>query len=1136
MSIEDDWTLFRMQGMKPERFEELCCALLGAQGHTDVRHWGAAGSEGGVDILSLDADGRRWVTQCKRTANFSASKAEPELQKVLSKPPSPPPDFYRLAAPCNISRKTEETLEELAEESRTCTGLQIAGSWTATALVGFLRDDYPDLREKFIGKVGPLPFWNVPRGTDFFTGREEILEELERRLEAGSASLTQTIVGLGGIGKTQIAIEYCRQHRARYRGGIFWLDASSADSLRRSYAQCAEELDLVQPKTPEEDAIPRFLRHLASHSDWLTIFDNADEPEEIVPLLPKSPLGHLLVTSRRQSPGLGRAKPLAVDCLSTEKATEFLIDRSHRKPSALSPEDQSAFQELAVELGGLPLALEQAGVYLDHHSKLTITGYLAAFRKQKATTLEKLLPFQGGYEQTVATTWVIGFEKLTQAEPAAIEALQYFAFLAPEEIPLRLLLEQGASFGPALGALVEMISADPLALEERLIEPLMRYSFAAFDGKTFSVNRLVQEIIRLDLGERGIAILGKVYEALDVLFPQDTESRDAWELAAPLLPHLQASANHWREPNGVEPIFLWLRGGSNAKAYGRAKLAQGLEEKALEVSRRVLGEEHPLALISMIHLAETLRALGDFAGARDLQENALEVYRRVRGEEHPMTLISMIDLASTLRALGDAAKARYLHENALEVRRRVLGEEHPDTLTSMNNLALNLLILGDAVGAREILENALEVSRRVLGEEHPSTLTSMNNLASNLLILGDAVGAREILENALEVRRRVLGEEHPDTLTSMSNLASTLRALGDAAKARYLRENTLEVRRRVLGEEHPSTLISMDNLAETLRAMGDSEGARDLHENSLEVRRRVLGEEHPDTLTSMNNLAETLRAIGDSTKARYLHENALEVRRRVLGEEHPSTLISMDNLAETLRAMGDSEGARDLHENALEVRRRVLGEEHPDTLTSMNNLAETLRAIGDSTKARYLHENALEVRRRVLGEKHPDTLTSMNNLASTLSDLGDSEGARDIHENALEVRRRVLGEEHPDTLISMIYLASTLRALGDAEGARDLHENALEVSRRVLREEHLLTLTSILGLGTIAIDQNELSSAEEHLRAAHSGFLKIYGPDHPHTQATAKELQALLQQADGNPQKTPKSPPTPQKPGSNSDP
>ena len=762
MDHDDRWILFRLQDLKPKRFEELCCALLTAEGH-EVRHVGAAGNDGGIDISTTAPDGARWVIQCKRYEKISPSQAGPEITKVIENPPNLLPTHYRLVATCAVSRAVDEDLE--ARAAKAPFPLEVGVSWDATRLIGFLRDTYPNLREQFISSRDPLPFWNVPARNEFFTGREDLLEELEARLKANSAAaLTQrqTITGLGGIGKTQIAIEYCHRYRSAFEGGVFWLDASSPESLLVGYAALAVDLGKVGRDVPAEDAARAFLQHLAQSSGWLVVLDNADEPVDIRPLLPPTTGGQVLITTRAQKPALGKALPLPVDVWPLEQATQFLLARAAREEG-----ERSDAEELAEALDGLPLALEQAGAFLAHQH-LTIREYLDEFRKLKLELFDLQGPEEGTYEKTVASTWELSFQKVEHVSAAAAEALEACAFLAPQGIPLELFTTTGDRLGPHLGALAEQTTKT--AISTKIIEPITRYSLARYDDETreLSIHRLVQQVIRqrLQKENRNTESCEVIYKALNNRFPRNNGDPTTWSECARWLPHVQANCMRWPVESKINPTALWQWAGHYASAAGRASEALRLQQAALQVCKRILGEEHRSTLISMNNLAATLWKLGEAAEARKLQEATLRVRQRILGEEHPDTLISMNNLAATLWALGEAAEARKLHEGALQVNQQALGKEHPNTLKSMNNLASTLLALGEAAEARKLHEAALKVCKRVFGEEHPNTLKSMNNLALTLSALGEAAEARKLHEAALKGRQRALGEEHPDTLFS----------------------------------------------------------------------------------------------------------------------------------------------------------------------------------------------------------------------------------------------------------------------------------------------------------------------------------------------------------------------------------
>jgi tetratricopeptide (TPR) repeat protein/tRNA A-37 threonylcarbamoyl transferase component Bud32 len=414
-------------------------------------------------------------------------------------------------------------------------------------------------------------------------------------------------------------------------------------------------------------------------------------------------------------------------------------------------------------------------------------------------------------------------------------------------------------------------------------------------------------------------------------------------------------------------------------------------------------------------IGKTYLALGLYPEAQLELVRALDLRRRVLGEEHPDTLTTIDELAFLYGHEGKYLEAEKLTAKVLEARRRVLGEDHPDTLSTMSDLGWVYIQQGKYAQAEVLITNVVEIQRRVLGEEHPNTLIGKLRLALVYSDQGKYPQAEALYTNLLDVQRRVLGEEHPDTLTGMNNLAGVYNGQGKYPQAEALFTNLLDVQRRVLGAEHPDTLLTMSNLAGLYDEQGKYAQAEVLYLKVLEIQRRVLGEEHPGTLLSMSNLAVVYEDQGKYPHAEALTTKLLEVRRRVLGAEHPQTLLSMNNLADLYGDQGKYVQADALFTNVVEIERRVLGEEHPDRLATMNDQAAMYMDQGKYAQAEVLFSKVLDVRRRVLGQEHPDMLNSMSGLAEVYLDQGKFEEADALFEKVLEIRRRVLGPENPDT-------------------------------------------------------------------------------------------------------------------------
>jgi tetratricopeptide (TPR) repeat protein len=660
---------------------------------------------------------------------------------------------------------------------------------------------------RFPGELPPV--WNVPfHPNPFFIGRDLLLAELQTRLQAPDVAVRRVVLtGLGGVGKTSMAVEYVYRHHADY--DLVWcVNGEQPASLLTDLAALASQLGLAADASQEAQlaALRSWLEH---QPRWLVVLDNVDEPKAVADWLPRSATGQLIITSRDEVGWEQLASVLPVEALAPADAAALLLGRA----GETGPAAEAAATTLAATLGGLPLALEQAGAYVAATGTVSLAGYAELFATRAPELLKRAQPL--AYQHTVATTWSLALQRLQQADPAAVDLLKLASFLSPDDLPQALLAahhdQLPETLGPAVG--------DALALADA-VAALRRYSLLRIVADGLYIHRLLQTVVRTALdadAERAWA--ATAVRLLRAGFPKDSYEVATWPDCERLLPHALAAADNGQRLDVELAACLSLL--NDAAVYWRSRgqfqLARGLHKQALASSRRILGAHHLATLSSMNNLAVVCRALGDFRGARDLHEEALAACRRLFGEYHLETLFSMTNLALTYRAPGD---------------------------------------LQDLQRARDLLEQALNGRRQVLGDDHPSTLRSMNFLAETLRALGDIDGARDLHEQTLDACRRVLGDDHPDTLHAMNNLAETLRQLGDLQAAHKLHERALTGYQRVLGDDHPATLASMHGLAVTRQALGDLQGARELYEQTLAARRRVLGDDHPETVQSLSNLAD----------------------------------------------------------------------------------------------------------------------------------------------------------------------------------------------------------------------------------------------------------------------------------------
>jgi len=635
-----------------------------------------------------------------------------------------------------------------------------------------------------LAKSKPARFWNVPHPrNEAFTGREQLLTDLYADLLKKSK---QALFGLGGVGKTQIAVEYAYRHRDEY-SAVLWSFAGTEQSVRGGYAAIAAMLDLPEKDSQEQakvtDAVKRWLEQ---NPGWLLVLDNADDPAMLKLFLPHQGKGHILLTSRAYTFDLiGILSAHEVNVLSPSEAREFLLRRTSKDPLAKSPEADA----LAKELGNLPLALEQAGAYIKE-TGASFKTYLAGFKKQGLKLLEKKGPVLGNereqQKRTVATAWALNFADIEKNSPASADLLRLSAFLAPDAIPLELLENGTEKLPKKLTKKLAEAADNPLILDE-LLSSLLRFSLIRRDDekRTYSIHPLVQEVVRDGLSkEHQKSWAERTVRTVNEAFPDVMKFED-WPSCDRFLPHALACSwfiNIFSMESAEEGLLL-----SRAGYYlnERADYAQAgpLYHRALAIYEKALGPEQPDTATAANNLALLLKTQGNYAEAEPLYRRALAIREKALGPEHPATASSLNNLAELYRTQGRNQEAEPLHRRALAIREKALGPEHPDTATSLNNLALLLNDRGKSAEAEPLYRRALAIREKALGPAHPNTANSLHCLAFFCASQGKAAEAEPLYRRALAILEKALGQEHPKTVLARNNLIEFYREQGRGAEA-----------------------------------------------------------------------------------------------------------------------------------------------------------------------------------------------------------------------------------------------------------------------------------------------------------------------------------------------------------------
>ena len=616
--------------------------------------------------------------------------------------------------------------------------------------------------------------WNIPARDPDFTGRAELLGELDATLVTGGRAVVQAVTGIGGVGKTSTAIEFAHRHHDRF-DIAWWIRAEEPGLVPERLAALAYALNLVDPTDPIPDALARLRALLHRHDRWLIVFDNAEEPRALAPLIPSGP-GQVLITSRNAH-WHGTAMPVRLDRFTRDESVDLLRTLAPR----LSADDAD---RVADAVGDLPLALDQAGSLLAT-TPIDVPTYLQLLAERAADTLDH--DPRRTYPSSLTASWAVAFDQLHAASPLALELLTLLAWLAPEPVPLTLITENADALPTRLREL-----ADPLRLS-RCSRLLTSRGLVTASATELLLHRVPAALLRARTADHrtggsdwSAAVIGLLFSALPDSVLDNPETLPRWQQLAPHV-LVATSADRHPEPDDALAVrtsllldrlarYRWTRGEPTGSENERSRQ---LDEQLLHTRRRTLGEDHPDTLTAAHWLAVDLSHLGEHEQARALAEDTLTRRRRTLGPDHPDTLKSAYRLAVDLYELGEHQQACALDDDTLTRYRRTLGPDDPVTLHSAYNLAVDLRALGEHEQARTLDADTLTRRRRTLGPDHPYTLESADNLAVDLRALGEHEQARTLIEDIFIRRRRILGDDHPDTLRTAATLAENPPAFGE---------------------------------------------------------------------------------------------------------------------------------------------------------------------------------------------------------------------------------------------------------------------------------------------------------------------------------------------------------------------
>jgi tetratricopeptide (TPR) repeat protein len=823
-----------------------------------------------------------------------------------------------------------------------------------------------DANELAAPAKAPTLWLGVPPHNPHFTGREELLLALRSQLGTGftTALVPITLYGMGGVGKSQIAIEYIYRFAADYEL-VCWISGQVPSQLRSELAALALHLGI--PASADDDqeatleAVKEALRLGQPYTRWLLVIDNAEQPEEVMRYLPATG-GHRLITSRDQAWD---------DWAQTFQVPQFTRDESirliRRRGKNISEEDADL---LAERLGDLPLALEQAAAW-QAQSGMPVERYLALLEKRMTALLKENTP--RGYPLDIVAAWTVAFEHLQNEAPEAAALVQLCSFLGPGPIPYRLLwaFQHARDLPPDL-ELIFREEEDFYAA----IRKVGKYALLQVDPshQTITEHRLVQAVLRERLSEEGQAEMVRlVCRLLIAASPGRPDDPSNWDLLSTINQHLSFTGILDQDSVDARRLvidqirFLFQRGDHAG--------CRELGEEAVRRWRVSPGPDDAQTLHACRLLGIVLRETGRATDARELNGDTYQRCVAVFSETNEQTLVMANSYASDLRIAGRYTDALKLDNRLYELHKQVFGEDDENTLRSAHNLGIDRRLNGLYADALELNEDTFRRRRAILGDRRWETWSSAGQIARDLRLLGRYEESAQLLTEAIAAMKPLFDSpEHREVIRLRTDYALTLRRLGRLDEARAEAELCLTVNQRRFGSVHNYTLATMSILAQVLRLLGRADQALDLAERVAVAAPSCYGAGHLLVATVEHNLAAGHRAVGDA-------ETAFAIDRRVNEQFHEAwkdqwrrTSSSDLSLAIDHALAADPVTARDMLVAARDRSEQIRGQDHPRNYFIAMNLSRVMAELGEVTTAEEMRVQALTALRERLGARHPEVL------------------------------------------------------------------------------------------------------------------------------------------------------------------
>ncbi|MEM7796123.1 MAG: tetratricopeptide repeat protein [Cyanobacteria bacterium P01_C01_bin.118] len=814
------------------------------------------------------------------------------------------------------------------------------------------------------------------RGSLTFVGRDETLEDLHAKLQTSHTLAITALQGMGGIGKTEMAVQYAQLYKKHYPSGVCWLSARGAEVGAQLVNYAVKVLRLPQPEGSLADQVQAVWNLWPRQDDGervLLIYDDVADYGDIEGLLPVDERFQVLLTTRLQNLAAG-VEDFRLELLNEEASLELLRKIVDKEAGTTRiNEELPIAKALCERVGYLPLGLELLGYFLKNRPDMS----LVKLERQLERKNLEAQAFQQAHPGMIAKLGVYEAFELSWAELSeeGKKLAGWLSLFALTPIPMGLMGVKSD------GTLLDEVEDEDLLdkIENILTDELWKRNLVQrLHVGWYYLHQLLREFFlakvdelqeRNNLKRTYCELLAGVAKGIG-----QRATQEQTQIINVLIPHITEITYRWKDFLSTES-FVYPYQGLTLFYYSQGLFDFGRDwaEESVRVTKEKFGNEHSHVATSLNNLGFLCQAQGHYQRAEPSYLEALKMRKKLLKKEDSEIVSSLLNLAGLYQDQGRYKEAESLYLEIQNLHQYLQGNSDELIEFSLDGLASLYMEQGRYEEAKIIFIRVLDLRKQASTRKDENIAISFNNLAILYQRQERYDEAQKLFIQVLDLRKEIFGYHHLDVAESLNNLAILYLYQNRYKDAEPLFVQSLETLIQVLGIEHPTIASSLNNLANLYESQGDYESAEFLFLNVLELLKKFVNDPHPKVASTMSNLATVYEYQGRYDEAICLFEEVLDFRIQLFGNQHPSVASSINSLARIYCSQEHYEKAEALLIQELKIRKHLFGEYHQKIASSLNNLAVLYSHQKNYGKAEFYYLEALEMSKQLLGKKHPET-------------------------------------------------------------------------------------------------------------------------------------------------------------------